>query len=346
MNSAKVSVIVPVYNVEQYLPRCLDSLVSQTLQEIEILVINDGSPDNSQAIIDDYVRRYPDKIYSFIKENGGLSDARNYGVARAGGEYIAFMDSDDYARADMYELLYQKAVEEGSDVVACNFYRARTDAVVEKLAISHPEYFNASVEESPEILLEAKSYACTKLFRRLWYVENGFTFPRNQWFEDSAVVYNMMYMANKVSAVEECLYYYQTDRKDSITNTINRKVFDIFKSCENILSFFRSRTQNPHLLEVVDRVCQIHIFVRLRDVTKYGSLKLRFSFYRTMLRFFRRYIPDWRENRYFKAIERKSSYAKIRHIPVLMYPYLLVPPTVKNSAGKVKKILFQKKKGN
>lgn len=340
MNSVKVSVIVPVYNVEQYLPRCLDSLINQTLQEIEILVINDGSPDNSQAIINDYANRYPDKIRPFIKANGGLSDARNYGVARAIGEYIAFMDSDDYARADMYELLYQKATKDGSDVVVCNFYQAKSFSVSERLAIKNPEYFNASVEESPEILLEAKSYACNKLYRRTWYVENQFSFPRGQWYEDSAVIYNMLYLANKVSAVEDCLYYYQVDREDSITNTINNKVFDIFKSCENILSFFISRTNNQNLLEVVDRVCQIHIFVRLKDVIKYGSLGLRLSFYREVLRFFRRYMPDWTKNRYYEAIHKTTTYLKIRHIPVLMYPYLLIPPTAKYSLGKIKRSLF------
>ena len=91
----KVSVIVPVYNVEQYLAECLDSLVSQTLEDIEILVVNDGSPDNSQAIIDDYAARYPDKIRPFVKKNGGLSDTRNFAVKQARGEYIGFVDSDD-----------------------------------------------------------------------------------------------------------------------------------------------------------------------------------------------------------------------------------------------------------
>ena len=96
MSNVKVSIIVPVYNVEQYLGKCLDSLVNQTLQEIEILVVNDGSPDNSQRIIDDYVRRYPNKVRSFTKENGGLSDARNYGMQYATGKYVAFLDSDVY----------------------------------------------------------------------------------------------------------------------------------------------------------------------------------------------------------------------------------------------------------
>ena len=117
MKSVKVSVIVPVYNVEHCLPQCLDSLVNQTLQEIEILVINDGSPDNSHSIIDDYVSRYPDKIRSFLKENGGLSDARNYGIAKARGEYLAFVDSDDYVDMDMCEKMYARAVETDADIV-------------------------------------------------------------------------------------------------------------------------------------------------------------------------------------------------------------------------------------
>ena len=95
---AKVSIIVPVYNVEEYLEKCLDSLVNQTLQDIEIIVVNDGSPDNSQQIIDAYIEKYPDKIKGFIKENGGLSDARNYGITKASADYIGFVDSDDYMK--------------------------------------------------------------------------------------------------------------------------------------------------------------------------------------------------------------------------------------------------------
>lgn len=110
-DSIKVSVIVPVYNVEAYLERCLDSLVKQTLEEIEIIVVNDGTKDNSQAIIDRYAAAYPQKVISLIKENGGLSDARNYGIPYAHGEYIGFVDSDDYLNVTMYQKLYDRAAE-------------------------------------------------------------------------------------------------------------------------------------------------------------------------------------------------------------------------------------------
>ena len=96
----KVSIIVPVYNVELYLDKCLNSLVNQTLKEIEIIVVNDGSKDNSQAIIDKYTNKY-NNIKALRKENGGLSDARNYGIKYASGEYIGYVDSDDYVTLDM-----------------------------------------------------------------------------------------------------------------------------------------------------------------------------------------------------------------------------------------------------
>lgn len=105
----KVSVVVPVYNTEAFLVDCLDSLVNQTLDEIEIVVVNDGSPDGSQAIIDDYAARYPDKIVALSKPNGGLGSARNAGIARATGRYIGFVDSDDFVEPDMYQHLYEEA---------------------------------------------------------------------------------------------------------------------------------------------------------------------------------------------------------------------------------------------
>ena len=109
----KVSVIVPVYNVEPYLDKCLNGLVNQTLKDIEIIVVNDGATDNSQQIIDRYAKQY-DNVISLVKQNGGLSDARNYGIPYATGEYIGFIDSDDFMEYDMFEVLYKKE----SDVLA------------------------------------------------------------------------------------------------------------------------------------------------------------------------------------------------------------------------------------
>ena len=114
-----VSIIVPVYNVQDYLPKCLDSLLAQTYKNIEIIVVNDGSPDDSQRVIDEYAAR-DSRIVAVSKPNGGLSDARNFGMQYAQGEYIGFVDGDDYVEPDMYEKMLTKAKQEDSDIVECN----------------------------------------------------------------------------------------------------------------------------------------------------------------------------------------------------------------------------------
>ncbi len=116
-----ISIIVPVYNVEDYIERCLKSLVKQTYQNIEIIVINDGSPDDSQKIVDEFVKKYPDKVFSYMKENGGLADARNYGLYKIKGKYVAFIDSDDYVELDYCEYLYNLIKKYNCDVACCNY---------------------------------------------------------------------------------------------------------------------------------------------------------------------------------------------------------------------------------
>ena len=101
----KISVIVPVYNTERYLSKCLDSILNQTYDDIEVIVVNDGSTDNSELIIKEYVNKFPNKLKYYKKENGGLSDARNYGVEKAIGDYLCFVDSDDYIDTKLFEMV-------------------------------------------------------------------------------------------------------------------------------------------------------------------------------------------------------------------------------------------------
>ena len=108
MSKVKVSIVVPIYNLEKYIPRCLDALVNQTLEDIEIILVNDGSKDGSKEIAMKYTEKYPNKIVYLEKQNGGLSDARNYGMKHTNGDYIAFLDSDDYVELNTYEKLYNK----------------------------------------------------------------------------------------------------------------------------------------------------------------------------------------------------------------------------------------------
>jgi len=127
MQDIKVSIVVPVYNAENYLKRCLEPLVNQTLQEIEIICVDDGSKDNSGKIIDEYQEKYPDKIKAFHKENGGEWSSRTYGLKKATGEYVGFMDNDDIPEITWAEKLYDAAKKNDADIAFCGYDRRDMD---------------------------------------------------------------------------------------------------------------------------------------------------------------------------------------------------------------------------
>ena len=154
----KVSVIVPVYNVEKYIRKCMESLVNQTLKEIEIIVVNDGTKDNSMNIVKEFKEKYPDKIVCLEKENGGLSDARNFAIPFAKGEYIAFLDSDDYVEKNMYEDMYELAKKENSDMVECDFFWEYPDKIKEDIGV----IYNCK----KEMLEKVRVVAWNKLIKR------------------------------------------------------------------------------------------------------------------------------------------------------------------------------------
>ena len=170
MKKYKVSVIIPVYGVEKYIDKCLASLVKQSLKDIEIIVVNDGSPDNSQKIIDKYVKKYPQKIKSYIKENGGQGSARNFGLSKATGEYIGYVDSDDFVEKDMYEKLYNKACEGNYDIVICDNFNVSEDYSTKKEDI----HINNGNEFEKAIF--GKMAVWNKIYRREILIDNNLEF--------------------------------------------------------------------------------------------------------------------------------------------------------------------------
>ena len=207
----KVSIIVPVYNVEIYLRKCLDSLVNQTLEDIEIIVVNDGTKDNSQSIIDEYAAKHPDKIKAYIKENGGLSDARNFGIKRATGDYIGFVDSDDYVETTMFEKLYNKAISNNLDIVMCGVKLVYEDTNVPDREI------NMSVLQditSKEDLKSSATYiypvVWNKLVKRDLIIneENFIEFKKGIWFEDVHWYLRLLPYLSNMGIVNEPLYNY------------------------------------------------------------------------------------------------------------------------------------------
>ena len=275
MNNIKISIIVPVYNTENYLNRCLDSLVCQTLNDIEIIIVNDGSHDNSQLIIDQYYKKYSEKIIPLIKENGGLSETRNLGLKYAKGEYISFIDSDDYVEKDMCEKMYDKGIQTESDVVCSPVtFIWEKSRQAKKTFFPDNNIFGKTILEEPTILNTVYSFVTTKIYKRDFWNKNKFTFPVGQCFEDSALIYNILLKANKVESVNIPFYNYIKDIEGSICNTADRTIFDIFKSCDSIINFYRINKAYNKIEPILISICCKHINMRVKILRNCNDFEL------------------------------------------------------------------------
>ena len=214
----KVSVIVPVYNIEDYLDKCLDSLVNQTLKDIEIIVVNDGTPDNSQEIIDKYAEKYKN-IKSFIKENGGLSDTRNFGIKQATGEYIAFVDGDDYVSYDMYELMYNKAKSGNFDVVVCDLNYVYSETEIKEVS-SKIETDTTNIKQA---FINIYPSAWNKIYKNKLF-NNNIEFKKGVWFEDVEFLYKMLPYVKSIGVVKKPLNQY-VQRTGSISKTFDKRLY-------------------------------------------------------------------------------------------------------------------------
>lgn len=222
MQNKLISVIVPVYKVEKYLNRCIDSIIKQTYHNLEIILVDDGSPDNSGKICDEYAKK--DKRIKVIhKPNGGLSDARNYALEIAEGEYIGFVDSDDYIKEDMFQTLYDLCEENKADISIVSFYEMIEDKVIAVRNSGELQIMD-KIEAIKELLIDTKiqSYAWNKLFRKELFV--GTRFPTGKNFEDIATTLILFEKCNKIVRLEEPKYCY-VRRNDSIVGIRNYKTY-------------------------------------------------------------------------------------------------------------------------
>lgn len=217
-----ISVIVPVYNVEKYLKKCIKSIMSQSYTNLEIILINDGSTDNSGKICDE-LKEQDKRIKVIHKSNGGLSDARNAGLKIANGKYIGFVDSDDYIAEDMFETLYNINKKYNSDISIVSFYEIYKDKII-GVRDSKKLQELTKIDAMKELLIDTniQSYAWNKLFRRELF--EGLEFPTNKNFEDIATTLLLFEKANKVVLLEEPKYYY-VRRDDSIVGVRNYKTY-------------------------------------------------------------------------------------------------------------------------
>ena len=296
----KVSVIVPVYNVEGYLEKCLDSLVVQSLKDIEIIVVNDGSTDNSLEIAKKYEEKYSNVLKVYSKKNGGLSDARNFGLKYAKGKFVAFVDSDDYVKDDMFLKMYNYAIKNDLDVVV-------SDTIIKT---DSSEYvLKSNLNYSSDVLKNyviAYPMACIRMIRK--DVLKDFEFKKGIFYEDLEAMPSLVLRTSKIGFIDYAGYYY-VQRAGSIMKQqeFNPKLLNIF----DVLEINKKRLISKYPEEVE----YLYITHLLRSAT------LRFLGYKdsndclTRIRkIMKEEFPNWKSNPYFK----QSSF-KLKMVCKLAY---------------------------
>ena len=276
-----VSIIVPCYNVEKYLEQCVESLVNQTVDNYEVLLIDDGSTDQTPKMCDAFAKKYKNKVKAYHKKNGGLCDARNYGIKKASGKYLMFVDSDDWVTSNFVELPYNKA-KEGYDIVsfdAIEIYDGATEGY-------HRSNFNGQDQEKKTFILNSTnpSFAWARLYDYRLFKYAMYPDP-NIWYEDIATTPVLLSYANKITHIRSDLYYYR-QRQGSISHeSRNPKILGIIKACERSLDMCNKK----FLPEVEFAIYQ----------TMHEFIKFRPEYVEEYVEFIKKY-PSFKENRYIQ----------------------------------------------
>lgn len=245
MNETLISVIVPVYNVEAYLDKCMESIVNQTYKNIEIVLVDDGSPDNCPSMCDKWAEK-DSRIKVIHKQNGGLSDARNAGISYSHGDYITFVDSDDYLAEDCIAVLYDVLRSNNAEMSVASFEYVYHDAVKKRNFTANTEIYTPQqymlsyyANVANDAMFEkAVSFviSCCKLYKKSLF--NEIKFPVGRYHEDEFTTYKLCFCCERIAYIDKSLYFY-VQQEGSITNTFSEKrIEDALDAFEERLDFF------------------------------------------------------------------------------------------------------------
>ena len=278
-----ISIIVPIYNAEKYLNKCLDSLINQTKKELEFVLINDGSTDKTDSII----KNYNDKRIKYFKnKNQGIGKTRNFGISKSSGKYIMFLDSDDYLKKEACEILYKKAITTNSDLVICDFYKIYDSGKVEDINL--PSFKETTLKKRPTIINEVNLAPWNKIYKRELITKNNLKFVENLKYEDAPFVIDAFVNAKKIAKVDEKLNYYVI-HGNSETTVRDKRCFDILK----IIDLIRKGTEDKKL--TVRIITNYTIQQRNQKEKKVGM-----EFIDTAFSYLKKEVPDYKKNKYFK----------------------------------------------
>lgn len=303
MNKCKLSIIVPVYGVEKYIDKCLNSLVKQSLKEIEVIVVNDGTKDNSQKIIDKYVKKYPDKIKSYIKENGGQGSARNYGLKKASGEYIGYVDSDDFVEKDMYKKLYNKAKENNYDIVVCGNYNVSEDYQNKNI-----DAFINNYNTDLENIFFGKMAVWNKIYKRDILIKNKLEFKEKVWYEDLAFTLKAIMNSNTFAFIDEPLYDYLIREGSTMNNSNVQRNLEILDAFNDILSYIQHNKKEEYFSKIEFlAIDHIYISAIVRVLKAEADDKVKRETINKLIDYMNKKFPNYKNNKYINTLSKNRK---------------------------------------
>lgn len=297
----KISVVVPVYKVKDYIHRCVDSILNQTFSDFEIILVDDGSPDECGSICDEYAKKNS-QIYAVHKENGGLSDARNYGFRYVQSEYVIFIDSDDYIENDMFEYMYTNIRKYDADMATCGAYDVFDDRIDQKSIV---EDFVCSGRDAFGYILKG-IHIRGEIWNKLIKTERirGLNFPKGKLYEDIFFTAQMMQNIDKVCVGTQPKYYY-VHRSDSITGKPYRaQIQDIIEAYEN--NYKIVCTSFPELEEIAECLKIWSRFIVLDKILMEKDYKC-YPEYKAMKRYLCNNFGKILSNQYFHPFRKISA---------------------------------------
>lgn len=306
---AKVSIIVPIYNTEEYLRACLDSITAQTLQQIEILLINDGSTDSSLEIMEEYQKRYPDKIQIHTKKNGGQATARNLGIKLSTGEYIGFVDSDDYIEKTMYEDMYNKATAEGLDYVECDYRYLKVLQNGQKKEL--PTYGHVrAYRTKQEMFLNPLVSPWNKLYRGEILRSLETPFPEGYIYEDTSFFLKTIPHIGTYGFLPEKYVCHFLRGNSTMNANKSRRVADIFPVLQDALDYYEQKGYlQEYKLELEYLCVKILLCSSLQRIAAIGDKGLRKEQLAMTREMIEKNFSHYRKNPYFKGYG-KNLYMK------------------------------------
>lgn len=304
---AKVDIVVPIYNVEEYLGRNLESLMNQTFKDIRILCINDGSTDNSQKVIDEYVAK-DNRFESYTKQNGGLSDARNYGLKYVNSDYVMFIDSDDFCEPTMVEESLNAMLGNHADMVVFGynqFYTETNQKEEIKLGVESGVY---SLKENPSILAFTPNAAWNKMYKTKLFIDNDIRYPFGYRHQDLGTTAKLMYLSDKIVYLDKPLYNYLIDRPNNITRQIDNKIYHIIDMSKEILDYYQEKNIYDDYYDELNYLVERNLITALRKSVKLKDKKFVFKFIDDVFTFKKKYFNRKNKKYEIKSVKDDSVY--------------------------------------